>query len=84
MLVPRSRYDEVKAIAAKVVEGFTVGDPLQETTKLGPLISAVQKDRVTGYIRRGLEEGAELVAGGPDTRPAWRRASSSSRRCWAM
>ncbi|WP_018313974.1 aldehyde dehydrogenase family protein [Cupriavidus sp. UYPR2.512] len=67
MLVPRARYDEVKAIAQKVVEGFTVGDPLQETSKLGPLISAVQKDRVTGYIRRGLEEGAELVAGGPDT-----------------
>ncbi|GAA7758793.1 MULTISPECIES: aldehyde dehydrogenase family protein [Cupriavidus] len=67
MLVPRSRYEEVKAIAAKVVEGFTVGDPLADTTKLGPLISAVQKERVTGYIRRGLDEGAELVAGGPDT-----------------
>ncbi|WP_454764027.1 aldehyde dehydrogenase family protein [Cupriavidus campinensis] len=66
MLVPRARYDEVKAIAAKVVEGFTLGDPLSETTRLGPLISAVQKERVTGYIRRGLEEGAELVAGGPD------------------
>lgn len=47
MLVPRSRYEEVKAIAAKVVEGFTVGDPLADTTKLGPLISAVQKERVT-------------------------------------
>ncbi len=66
MLVPRARYDEVRAIARKVVESFTVGDPLQETTRLGPLISAVQKERVTGYIRRGLEEGAELVAGGAD------------------
>ncbi|RZT42044.1 aldehyde dehydrogenase family protein [Cupriavidus agavae] len=66
MLVPRSRYDEVKAIAAKVVEGYTLGDPLVETTRLGPLISDVQKGRVTSYIRRGLEEGAELVAGGPD------------------
>ncbi|RDK10871.1 aldehyde dehydrogenase family protein [Cupriavidus lacunae] len=66
MLVPRARYDEVKAIAQKVVEGLTVGDPLQDTS-LGPLVSAVQRDRVTGYIRRGLAEGAELVAGGPET-----------------
>ncbi|MGT2508512.1 aldehyde dehydrogenase family protein [Cupriavidus basilensis] len=66
MLVPRARYDEVKAIAKKVVEGYTVGDPLQETSRLGPLISAAQKDRVTGYIQRGINEGAELVAGGPE------------------
>lgn len=66
MLVPRARYDEVKAIAAKLAEGFTLGDPLAETTRLGPLISDVQKERVMGYIRRGLEEGAELVAGGPE------------------
>jgi acyl-CoA reductase-like NAD-dependent aldehyde dehydrogenase len=66
MLVPRSRYDEVKTIAREVAERFTVGNPLEESTKLGPLISAVQRDRVTGYIRRGIDEGAELVAGGPD------------------
>src|SRR5437868_9150597 len=66
MLVPRARYDEVKAIARKVVEGYTVGDPLLETSRLGPLISAAQKDRVTGYIQRGINEGAELVAGGPE------------------
>lgn len=66
MLVPRSRYDEVKAIVAKVVEGFTVGDPLLEGTRLGPLVSAAQKDRVVSYIQRGLNEGAELVAGGPE------------------
>ncbi|CAG9181143.1 Betaine-aldehyde dehydrogenase [Cupriavidus respiraculi] len=66
MLVPRSRYEEAKALAAKVVEGYTVGDPLQETTRLGPLISATQKERVVSYINRGLNEGAELVAGGPE------------------
>jgi acyl-CoA reductase-like NAD-dependent aldehyde dehydrogenase len=66
MLVPRSRYEEVKALAAKVVEGYTVGDPLQETTRLGPLISSTQKERVVSYINRGLNEGAELVAGGPE------------------
>lgn len=66
MLVPRARYDEVREIARKVVAGFTVGDPLNESTRLGPLISATQKERVLGYIRRGLDEGAELVAGGPE------------------
>jgi aldehyde dehydrogenase (NAD+) len=66
MLVPRARYEEAKAIAKQVAESFTVGDPLQETSKLGPLISATQKARVIDYIRRGLDEGAELVAGGPD------------------
>ena len=66
MLVPRARYEEVCGIARKVVEGFTVGDPLGESTRLGPLISATQKERVLGYIRRGLDEGAELVAGGPE------------------
>jgi len=66
MLVPRARYDEVKQIAREAAERFTVGDPLQETTRLGPLISATQRERVTGYIRQGLEEGAELVTGGPE------------------
>lgn len=66
MLVPRARYDEVREIARKVVAGFTVGNPLDESTRLGPLISATQKERVLGYIRRGLDEGAELVAGGPE------------------
>ena len=66
MLVPRARYEEVKQIAREVAERFTVGDPMQETTRLGPLISATQRDRVTSYIRQGLEEGAELVTGGPE------------------
>ncbi len=66
MLVPRARYDEVKAMTQKIVGGFTVGDPLDESTRLGPLISATQRERVVAYIRRGIEDGAELVAGGPD------------------
>ncbi len=66
MLVPESKYEEAARIAAEVAKGFTVGDPLAETTKLGPLASAMQLDRVQGYIRKGLEEGAELLAGGAD------------------
>ncbi|NYI00067.1 aldehyde dehydrogenase family protein [Cupriavidus plantarum] len=66
MLVPRARYDEVRELARKAVAGFTVGDPLTDSAKLGPLVSAAQKQRVVSYIHRGIDEGAELVAGGPE------------------
>ncbi|SCU88399.1 3-succinoylsemialdehyde-pyridine dehydrogenase [Cupriavidus necator] len=66
MLVPRARYDEIKAIVKQVVAGYTPGDPLEPSTRLGPLISATQRERVRAYIRRGVEEGAELVVGGAD------------------
>ena len=73
MLVPASRYDEAAKLAADVAKGFTVGDPLAETTKLGPLSSKAQLERVRAYIKKGTAEGAELVAGGaeaPEGAPA--------------
>src|SRR3954467_12122701 len=66
MLVPQSRYQEAAKIAAEVAAGFTVGDPLAESPRLGPLGSQTQLERVRGYIRKGVEEGAELVAGGAE------------------
>jgi len=66
MLVPASLYQEAARIAAEVAKGFTVGDPLAETTRLGPLSSQAQLERVRGFIRKGLQEGAELLAGGAD------------------
>jgi acyl-CoA reductase-like NAD-dependent aldehyde dehydrogenase len=66
MLVPRARQEEAIAIAKKTAESFTVGDPVKGEARLGPLISAEQRERVRGYIRKGLEEGARLVTGGPD------------------
>ena len=66
MLVPDSLYQEAARIAAEVARGFTVGDPLAETTKLGPLSSQAQLERVRGFIRKGLQEGAELLAGGAE------------------
>jgi len=66
MLVPEGKYQEAAKIAAEVAKGFTVGDPLLETTKLGPLSSQAQLERVRGYIKQGLAEGAELVAGGAE------------------
>ena len=68
MLVHSSQYDEAVKIAAETAEGFTVGDPNDEGTRLGPLVSKVQHDRVSGYIEKGKAEGARIVAGG-DTKP---------------
>jgi len=66
MLVPESRYQEASRLAVELAKGFTPGDPLQETTRLGPLSSQMQLERVRGYIRKGVEEGAELLTGGAD------------------
>ncbi len=66
MLVPESKYAEAAKVAAEVANSFTLGDPLSESTKLGPLTSAAQLERVRGYIKKGIAEGAELVAGGAD------------------
>ena len=66
MLVPAARFDEAKKIARQVAEAFTVGDPLVEGAKLGPLVSAAQRDRVVGLIDRAVAEGAELVTGGSE------------------
>ena len=66
MIVPRSRLAEVEEIAARTAAQFTPGDPFDANTRLGPLVSAAQRDRVRGYIQKGIEEGAKLVAGGVD------------------
>ncbi len=65
MLVPRDRLEEAEQVAAKAVEGVKVGDPFADGTHLGPLASAAQQERVKGYIEKGIDEGAKLVAGGP-------------------
>jgi betaine-aldehyde dehydrogenase len=70
MVVPANRYDEVKALVQASIAKFTLGASLDENSRLGPLVSASQRERVLGFIRQGLEEGAELVAGGPD-KPAF-------------
>ena len=64
MLVPRTRMAEAEAIAGATASAMTVGDPFAEGIHLGPLASAAQRDRVQGYIQRGIDEGATLVVGG--------------------
>jgi acyl-CoA reductase-like NAD-dependent aldehyde dehydrogenase len=66
MLVPRSRLEEAERIAGAAAEQATVGDPFDPQTKLGPLVSERQRERVRGYIEKGLEEGAKLVTGGAE------------------
>jgi aldehyde dehydrogenase (NAD+) len=66
LLVPERRYEEAAQHAVQAAKSFNLGDPMDEATKLGPLISAGQRERVRQYIRKGVEEGAELLLGGPD------------------
>ena len=70
MLVPESRYEEVKSLLQATIAKYPLGPSLDENTRLGPLITATQRERVTGFIQQGLKEGAELIAGGPD-KPAF-------------
>ena len=64
MLVPRSRLAEAEEIATRTAETFTPGDPFTKGTRIGPLVSAVQRDRVRAYITKGIDEGATLLTGG--------------------
>jgi aldehyde dehydrogenase (NAD+) len=66
MLVPRARLAEAEQIAAAAAERFEPADPTGERSGIGPLVSDVQRERVRGYIRRGIEEGARLVCGGAE------------------
>ncbi|OEV24816.1 aldehyde dehydrogenase, partial [Streptomyces nanshensis] len=66
MLVDSERYEEAVRLAAEATAKYTTGDPLDEATRVGPLVNAAQRERVTGYIERGREEGARLVAGGAE------------------
>jgi acyl-CoA reductase-like NAD-dependent aldehyde dehydrogenase len=65
MLVPRSLLDRVEELAVAAAESHIPGDPLADGTSMGPLVSSVQRERVRGYINKGIDEGAKLLAGGP-------------------
>jgi aldehyde dehydrogenase (NAD+) len=64
ILAPRSRYDEIVDKIAGAVSAMPVGLPDDPATAIGPLISEKQRDRVEGYITKGIEEGARIVTGG--------------------
>ena len=65
MLVPAGRMGEAIAAAKEAAEQITVGDPNGNAT-MGPVVSKVQWDKIQHLIKKGIEEGATLVTGGPD------------------
>ncbi|HVV11040.1 aldehyde dehydrogenase family protein [Amycolatopsis sp.] len=67
MLVPAALEDQAFELAKTFAEGFTPGDPLDPKTKLGPMVSRAQRDRVRGFITQGIDAGARLITGGADT-----------------
>lgn len=64
ILAPRARYAEVVDAIAAMADGLNVGDPLDVTTDIGPLVSARQRERVLSFIDMGRQSAAKLVAGG--------------------
>nr|WP_067677854.1 aldehyde dehydrogenase [Nocardia miyunensis] len=65
ILLPRNRYGEFADALASTVESLPVGDPFDPATRVGPMASRPQQQRVRGYIEQGVREGARLLVGGP-------------------
>ncbi|MBK5222751.1 MAG: aldehyde dehydrogenase family protein [Acidimicrobiia bacterium] len=65
MLVPNARMDEAAAIAAEAAAGVVVGDPREKGTRIGPVVSEVQFNRIQALIEKGISEGATVETGGP-------------------
>jgi aldehyde dehydrogenase (NAD+) len=64
LLVPKSRFDAVKRGIRDAMRAFAVGDPADPKTAIGPMVSQKQYERIQAYIRKGVEEGAEILVGG--------------------
>jgi aldehyde dehydrogenase (NAD+) len=64
LLVPKSRLEEVKRAIRDAMRAYTVGDPADPNVMVGPMVSQKQYERVESYIRKGIEEGAEVLVGG--------------------
>jgi aldehyde dehydrogenase (NAD+) len=64
LLVPKSRLEEVKRAIQEGMRAYTVGDPADPNIMVGPMVSQKQYERVESYIRKGIEEGAEVLVGG--------------------
>ena len=64
LIIPESMSDEVYEIIAEKNNSYTVGDPLEESTRCGPMVSLRQQKSVSEYIESGINEGATLISGG--------------------
>ncbi|MEO7804539.1 MAG: aldehyde dehydrogenase family protein [Actinomycetota bacterium] len=67
MLVPRSKLAEVERLATEAAEAYRTGGAFEDGVKLGPLVSDIQRQRVRGYIQKGIDEGARLLTGGAES-----------------
>ena len=65
VLVPRRMLARAGDMAAETARGYVLGDPFDAATTLGPVTTSGQRERIRGYIRAGLEEGARMLTGGP-------------------
>jgi betaine-aldehyde dehydrogenase len=65
VLVPRRRHDEIAEALGEMARGLVMGDPFDDATEIGPMVSRRHQDRVAGYIDLGIDEGARVVTGGP-------------------
>ncbi len=66
LLVPESRYEEVCGLVVELAGAYLPGDPFNDKARIGPLVSAAQRERVRDYIRTGIAEGADLLVGGAE------------------
>jgi aldehyde dehydrogenase (NAD+) len=64
LLVPKKSLEAAKRAIAEAMRAFTVGNPADFKTAVGPMVSQKQYERVQSYIRKGIEEGAEVLVGG--------------------
>jgi aldehyde dehydrogenase (NAD+) len=71
LLVPQSRLDQVKRAIVDAMPSFPVGDPADPNTAVGPMVSQKQYEQVQSYIRKGIEEGAEVLVGGEGHPPGF-------------
>ena len=79
MLVPQSKYEEAAKLAADAAAGFALGDPLDEKTRLGPLSSKAQLERVRSYIKKASTK-APSSSPAPSRPPGRRRAGTTCGR----
>lgn len=66
MLVPADKQDEIVDLLRTAAAKYGVGDPTEASTRIGPMSSTAQQDKVNGYLKLGVEEGATVAFGGPD------------------
>jgi len=64
LLVPKSKLSEVKHLLLENIQKLTIGNPKEEATQIGPMITQTQFNTVQSYIKSGMEDGAELLCGG--------------------